>query len=154
MEMKILDPYMSACYEELYHSELAAGMDLHVGRKPEDIDTLNPSVFLLPKFTRLLIPTGIAVYIQDPTKVGLLTLRSGVSKELLLTNGVGIIDPDYQGELLLSVFNHCDHIVRLSSTDRIAQLTIVTMDKPNIVVVKNFTETTNRGVKGFGSTGR
>jgi dUTP pyrophosphatase len=101
------------------------------------------------------IPTGLAIHITNPWYMGMITMRSGLSRKgLSLTNGVGIIDSDYQGELMISVTNHSDSIVTIDATERIAQLILLPIELGIFMEVKEFTSGTARGAGGFGSTGK
>ena len=101
-----------------------------------------------------LLPTGIAVYIEDPTLAGLLLPRSGLGHKhgIVLGNLVGLIDSDYQGQLFVSVWNRSGEPFSIEAGDRIAQLVIVPVVQISFNVVEEFV-TTERGSGGFGSSG-
>ena len=103
----------------------------------------------------LLLPTGMAIYIEDPGYAGLILPRSGLGHKhgIVLGNLVGLIDADYQGELMVSCWNRGDHNFTIEPGDRIAQLVIVPVQQVSLRQVDNFTAT-DRGEGGFGHSGR
>ena len=103
----------------------------------------------------VLIPTGLAVWIQDPTMVGLIFPRSGLGHKqgLILGNGVGVIDSDYQGELMVSLWNRSSDPRVVLFGDRIAQLVVTPIVLPELHLVDEWSYDTDRGAGGFGSTG-
>ena len=103
----------------------------------------------------LLIPTGIAIHIEDPGYAALILPRSGLGHKhgIVLGNLVGLIDSDYQGPLMVSCWNRGDQPFRIAVGERIAQLVIVPVLQPRFIVVDDFAET-YRGTGGFGSSGR
>lgn len=128
-----------------YATEGAAGLDLRAC-----IDT---AVTLKPGDTTL-IPTGMAIYLQDPNYAAMILPRSGLGHKhgIVLGNLVGLIDSDYQGELLVSCWNRGNSIFTLQPGERVAQLIIVPVVQAQFEIVDTFTETL-RGDGGFGSTG-
>ena len=100
--------------------------------------------------------TGIAVNINNPAIVGLLDGRSGLGFKhgIRLSNCVGIIDSDYQGEIIVSLHNDSDNNYYINKGDRIAQLLFVPAIQPNFMVVNEFSSETERGVNGLGSSGK
>ncbi len=103
----------------------------------------------------LLIPTGIAIHIEDPGYAALILPRSGLGHKhgIVLGNLVGLIDSDYQGPLMVSCWNRGDQPFRITVGERIAQLVIVPVLQPRFIVVDDFAES-HRGSGGFGSSGR
>jgi dUTP pyrophosphatase len=103
----------------------------------------------------LLLPTGMAIYIEDPGYAGLILPRSGLGHKhgIVLGNLVGLIDADYQGELMVSCWNRGDHSFTIEPGDRIAQLVIVPVQQVSLQQVESFT-VTDRGEGGFGHSGR
>ena len=103
----------------------------------------------------LLLPTGMAIYIEDPGYAGLILPRSGLGHKhgIVLGNLVGLIDADYQGALMVSCWNRGDHNFTIEPGDRIAQLVIVPVQQVSLRQVDNFTAT-DRGEGGFGHSGR
>ena len=105
--------------------------------------------------TTHLIPTGIAVYIQNPHLAGVILPRSGLGHKhgIVLGNLVGLIDSDYQGELMISCWNRGHDAFTLNVAERIAQLVIVPVVQAKFELVETF-QSSHRGEGGFGSTGR
>jgi dUTP pyrophosphatase len=102
-----------------------------------------------------LIPTGIAIHVADAGLAALILPRSGLGHKhgIVLGNLVGLIDSDYQGQLMVSCWNRGDHAYALQPLERLAQLVIVPIVKAVFTVVEDFAEST-RAAGGFGSTGR
>jgi len=103
----------------------------------------------------VLIPTGIAIHIEDHNLCGMILPRSGLGHKhgIVLGNLVGLIDADYQGELLVSVWNRSLQTFELNPLERIAQLVIVPVVQVEFNLVDEFA-TSSRGEQGFGSTGK
>lgn len=102
-----------------------------------------------------LVGTGIAIYLADPNFVGLIMPRSGLGHKhgIVLGNLTGVIDADYQGEILVSIWNRsqCDYV--LQPAERMAQYLVVPIMRPEFEIVTKFSEISERGAGGFGSTG-
>ena len=103
-----------------------------------------------------LVGTGMAVYIQDPNYAGVILPRSGLGHKhgIVLGNLVGLIDADYQGELMVSVWNRSDKDFTLEPAERMAQYVVLPVVRPEFEVVEDFTDESERGEGGFGSSGR
>lgn len=103
-----------------------------------------------------LIGTGIAVYIADPNYAGIILPRSGLGHKhgIVLGNLVGLIDADYQGELMVSVWNRSDMDFILQPAERMAQYMVVPVIRPSFEVVEEFSDLSERGAGGFGHSGR
>ena len=103
----------------------------------------------------VLVGTGLAIYIQNPDYVGLIMPRSGLGHKhgIVLGNLTGVIDADYQGELMVSIWNRSQTDYVLQSAERMAQYLVVPIIRPSFEVVTDFTEVSERGAGGFGSTG-
>ncbi|MGQ9724161.1 MAG: dUTP diphosphatase [Tepidimonas sp.] len=103
-----------------------------------------------------LIPTGVAIHLADPGYAALILPRSGLGHKhgLVLGNLVGLIDSDYQGQLMISAWNRGSTPVTIAPLERIAQLVIVPVVQAQFQVVEAFTAATARGEGGYGSTGR
>ncbi len=129
-----------------YGSPGSAGLDLCacVNKKVE----LNPN-------TVELVPTGIAIFLEDENYAGLILPRSGLGhkKGLVLGNLIGLIDSDYQGEIMISLWNRSNNSFTINRGDRIAQMMFVEVASPIFKIVDKFEET-ERGTKGFGSSGK
>ena len=108
---------------------------------------------LAPGETKL-VETGIAIHLEDVTKAAMILPRSGLGHkhDIVLGNLTGLIDSDYQGELMVSLWNRSTESFTVNPGDRIAQLVIVPVERPEFVVVDSF-EATERGEGGFNSTG-
>ena len=102
-----------------------------------------------------LIPTGIAIYLQDPGLAAVVLPRSGLGHKhgVVLGNLVGLIDSDYQGQLMVSCWNRSGSDFTIRPGERIAQLVVVPVVQVELEVVESFTDTA-RGAGGFGSSGR
>ncbi len=144
IDYKILNPKVID-NEPKYSSPGSAGLDLRACI--ENVYTLNPG-------ETFLIPTGISIYIKDPGYAGIILPRSGLGHKhgIVLGNLVGLIDSDYQGELLISCWNRSDKEFLINPLERIAQLVIVPINQANFNLVDNFPES-ERGEGGFGSSG-
>ena len=103
---------------------------------------------------RVRIPTGIAMEYEDTNVVAVICARSGLSSKhgIALANGIGVIDPDYRGELLVSVVNLSDKEYTVSDKDRIAQLMLLPIVRGEFEYSEELSQT-ERGEGGFGSTG-
>jgi len=128
-----------------YSTSGSAGMDLRA--------CIPDSLKLKPGDCQL-IPTGIAIYIEDPGYAALILPRSGLGHKhgIVLGNLVGLIDSDYQGELMISCWNRGQSEFTINRGDRIAQLVLVPVAQMTFSVVEDFKDTP-RGVNGFGSSG-
>ncbi len=147
LQVKILDDRMGTTFPLPSHATSgSAGMDLRA--------CLKEAITLQPGET-CLIPTGMAVYIGDPGLAALILPRSGLGHKhgIVLGNLVGLIDSDYQGELMVSCWNRGKEAFTLQPGDRIAQLVLVPVVQAEFEVVSDF-HATERGVGGFGHTGK
>ncbi|MBS0288897.1 MAG: dUTP diphosphatase [Proteobacteria bacterium] len=146
IQLKILDSRLGneIPFPE-YATQGAAGLDLRACIKE---DTL-----LSPGQT-LLIPTGLALHIADPELAAMIVPRSGLGHKqgIVLGNLVGIIDSDYQGEIMVSCWNRSDLPYTIAVGARIAQLVFVPVVQASFQIVEDFQES-RRGQGGFGSTG-
>lgn len=104
---------------------------------------------------RTLLPTGIAIALPGPEYVALVFVRSslGAKYGIALSNGVGVIDSDYRGEIKVGLTNLSDVPYTIQPGDRVAQLAILPVTQPTVVQVAELDET-DRGAGGFGSTGK
>lgn len=128
-----------------YGTEGSAGLDLRA--------CLEDTLVLQPGETKL-IPTGMSIYIEDTGLAAMILPRSGLGHKhgIVLGNLVGLIDSDYQGELMVSCWNRGDTAFTMEVGERIAQLVIVPVVQAEFDLVSEF-EATDRGEGGFGSTG-
>ncbi|MEY4284263.1 MAG: dUTP diphosphatase [Betaproteobacteria bacterium] len=102
-----------------------------------------------------LIPTGLAIHLADPGYAAMILPRSGLGHKhgMVLGNLVGLIDSDYQGQLMVSAWNRSQTAYTLQPLERLAQLVIVPVMQARLSVVEDFQATTERGAGGYGSTG-
>lgn len=128
-----------------YATEGSAAMDLTA--------CLDAPVILQPSESKL-IPSGIAIYIQNHAYAAKILPRSGLGhkKGIVLGNGTGLIDADYQGPLFVSCLNRGDKAFTVQPGDRIAQIIFIPIERPTLDIVESFVRT-ERGEGGFGSTG-
>jgi len=103
-----------------------------------------------------LVPTGIAIHLKDPGYAAMLLPRSGLGHKhgIVLGNLVGLIDSDYQGQLMVSCWNRSDVSFTIEPMERIAQMVIVPVVQARFNVVEDFGDVTERGAGGYGSTGK
>lgn len=125
----------------------SAGYDLYIPK--------NFCSRILQSGETLKIDLDIAIWIKDPTVVGLIFPRSSMAKRgLILANTVGVIDSDYQGNLSIVLRNVSNSFVTIDPMDRLVQLVFVPVYGVNFVPCDRFEEETERGAGGFGSTGK
>jgi dUTP pyrophosphatase len=129
-----------------YATDGSAGMDLRA--------CIDAPVTLTPGQTQL-VPTGLAIHIDDPGLAALILPRSGLGHKhgIVLGNLVGLIDSDYQGQLLVSMWNRGQSTFVIEPGERIAQLVVVPVVQVELEVVNDFA-TSARGAGGFGHSGR
>lgn len=103
-----------------------------------------------------LVPTGMAIYLADPAYAAMILPRSGMGHKhgIVLGNLVGLIDSDYQGQLMVSAWNRSDKAFTIEPMERLAQLVIVPVVQAQFREVSEFGEASERGAGGYGSTGR
>lgn len=145
IDIRILDPRMRNQLPT-YATAGSAGLDLRAC-----ID----SPLLIEPGTTHLIPTGLAINIADPGYAAMILPRSGLGHKhgVVLGNLVGLIDSDYQGQLMVSTWNRSQTVFTLTPMDRLAQLVIVPVLQVGFNIVDEF-DTSERGAGGFGSTGK
>jgi dUTP pyrophosphatase len=129
-----------------YASDGSAGLDLHAA--------ISSTIDLRPQET-VLISTGIAIYIKDKNYAATILPRSGLGhkKGIVLGNLIGLIDSDYQGELMISCWNRSNSSYQIQPLERIAQMIFLKIEHPKFELVDDFIST-ERGEKGFGSSGK
>jgi dUTP pyrophosphatase len=150
VEIRILDERVREWGLPNYYSEMAAGIDLFA--------CVDQEIDVQPQVPALLVPSGISVHISHPEFMGLVVPRSGLGHRsgIVLGNLVGVIDADYKGPLLISVWNRSPSgsaPVTIRPGDRIAQLLFVPVARPTLSFVDTFSKDSARGDRGFGSTG-
>jgi len=145
LDVKILDARLR---ESLPHYATAgsAGLDLRA--------CIDESLILRPGDTQL-IPTGIAIHLEDAGYAALLLPRSGLGHKhgIVLGNLVGLIDSDYQGQVMVSCWNRSNEPFTVQPLERIAQMVVVPIVQASLNIVEEFAASA-RGAGGFGSTGR
>lgn len=147
VEYRILDPRIGAEFPmPAYATPGSAGMDLRA--------CLDTPLALAPGDTQL-IPTGIAIHMGDTGMAAVILPRSGLGHKhgIVLGNLVGLIDSDYQGQLMVSCWNRGQSSFTIEPGERIAQLVFVPVLQPDMVQVESF-DASERGEGGFGSSGR
>ncbi len=144
VDLKILDPRAREALPR-YATAGSAGLDLRA--------MLDAPVTIAPGET-VLVKTGIAIHIGDPAYAAVILPRSGLGhkKGIVLGNLVGLIDSDYQGELMISTWNRGTAPFTLEPMERLAQLVFVPVARADFRVVDDFAAS-ERGAGGFGSTG-
>jgi len=146
IQLKILDPRLGAEFPlPDYATPGSAGMDMRA--------CLEKTLVLEPGQTEL-IPTGMAIHIDDPGLAAVLLPRSGLGHKhgIVLGNLTGLIDSDYQGQVYVSCWNRSAHPFTIDPGDRIAQMVILPVVQARFEVVEDFSDS-KRGTGGFGSTG-
>lgn len=145
LELKIVDARMRD-YLPAYATPGSAGLDLRA--------CLDAPMTIAPGQT-VLVPTGLAIHLADPGYAAMILPRSGLGHKhgIVLGNLVGLIDSDYQGQLMVSTWNRGTQPFVLEPLERLAQLVIVPIVQAHFEIVDEF-DASERGVNGFGSTGK
>ena len=146
LQAKILDPRLGSEFPlPQYATPGSAGLDLRAMLKQE---------LILEPGQTVLIPTGLSIYIGDPSLAALILPRSGLGHKhgIVLGNLVGLIDSDYQGELMVSCWNRGQSTFSMAIGERIAQLILVPVVQAHFELVEQFDES-SRGSGGFGHSG-
>ena len=145
LQVRILDEKIRNALPA-YGTPGAAGLDLRA--------CLDAALVLQPGGSRL-VPTGLAIHLADPATAAIILPRSGLGAKhgIVLGNLVGLIDSDYQGPLMVSLWNRGQAAFTIEPMDRIAQLVVIPVLQVALQVVDTF-EASDRGTGGFGSTGR
>ncbi|WP_318465128.1 dUTP diphosphatase [Photobacterium leiognathi] len=147
IDLKILDPRVGNEFPlPAYATEGSAGLDLRA--------CLDEALTVAPGETHL-VPTGLAIHIGDPSLAATILPRSGLGHKhgIVLGNLVGLIDSDYQGQLMISVWNRGETTFTIEPGDRIAQLVFLPVVQAQFNIVEDF-NSTERGEGGFGHSGR
>ena len=146
IDVRVLDERLR---EQLpaYATPGSAGLDLRA--------CLDAPLTLAPNAWQL-VPTGLAIHLADPGFAAMILPRSGLGHKhgIVLGNLVGLIDSDYQGQLMVSAWNRSDVPFTIEPMERIAQMVIVPVVQASFRVVDDFAEASERGSGGYGSTGR
>lgn len=146
LQLKILDPRFGGQWPlPAYATAASAGLDLRAA--------LDEALELQPGDTAL-VPSGLAIHLGDPGLCAVILPRSGLGHKhgIVLGNGTGLIDADYQGPLMISVWHRGKEPFTVEPGDRIAQLVVLPIVRAQLQVVEGF-ETSDRGSGGFGHTG-
>jgi dUTP pyrophosphatase len=146
LDVKILDARLRDMMPA-YATAGSAGLDLRACF--DEPLTLAPNAWQL-------VPTGMAMHLKDPAYAALILPRSGLGHKhgIVLGNLVGLIDSDYQGQLMVSAWNRSEVAFTIEPMERIAQLVIVPVVQAQFHVVDEFTQASERGEGGYGSTGK
>lgn len=146
VDLKILDPRLHAQMPS-YATAGSAGLDLRA--------CIDAPLELAPGSNQL-IPTGMAIHLENPAYAALILPRSGLGHKhgIVLGNLVGLIDSDYQGQLMVSAWNRSQVAYTIEPMERIAQLVIVPVVQPQLRIVEEFASASERGQGGYGSTGK
>jgi len=145
LDVRILDPRLRNALPQ-YSTAGAAGFDLRA--------CIDKPLKLAPGAADL-VPSGIAIHLADPGLAAVVLPRSGLGHKhgIVLGNLVGLIDSDYQGQVMVSLWNRSDATFTINPMDRIAQLVVVPVVQVKLNVVEEFSAS-GRGAGGFGSTGK
>ena len=146
LQLKVLDARFGTQWElPAYATEHSAGLDLRAA--------LDAPLTMQPG-DAALVPSGLSIHIADPALCAVILPRSGLGHKhgIVLGNGTGLIDADYQGPLMISTWNRGDAAYTISPGDRIAQLVLLPIVRATLQVVDTFDES-GRGAGGFGHTG-
>ena len=145
LDVKILDPRLLDSLPQ-YATGGAAGLDLRA--------CVHKPLTLAPDAAEL-VPSGIAIHLADSGLAAVVLPRSGLGHKhgIVLGNSVGLIDSDYQGQVMISVWNRSKEAFTINPMDRIAQLVVVPVVQVKLNVVEEFS-ISQRGAGGFGSTGK
>lgn len=146
IDLKILDQRLRE-QAPAYATPGSAGLDLRA--------CLDAPLTLAPNAWQL-VPTGMAIHLADPGYAALILPRSGLGHKhgIVLGNLVGLIDSDYQGQLMVSAWNRSPNTYTIEPMERIAQLVIVPVVQAQFRLVEEFDAATERGAGGYGSTGQ
>jgi len=146
LDVRVLDPRLSSQMPS-YATPGSAGLDLRA--------CLDAPLVLAPNAWQL-VPTGLAIHLADPGYAAMILPRSGLGHKhgIVLGNLVGLIDSDYQGQLMVSAWNRSDVAFTIEPMERIAQMVIVPVVQAEFNFVEAFAAASERGAGGYGSTGR
>ena len=146
LDVKVMDERLRSMLPN-YATSGSAGLDLRA--------CLDAPLTLQPNAWQL-VPTGMAIHLKDPNYAALILPRSGLGHKhgIVLGNLVGLIDSDYQGQLMVSAWNRSDVAFTIEPMERIAQLVIVPVVQAQFNLVDEFDASTERGAGGYGSTGK
>lgn len=153
IELRITNPLLEQFGVPKFQTEGSAGVDLRAMFLTAESDDVAKRI-TIPAGEVVRIGTGVAIDLNDASLAAFLVPRSGLgSKGITLANTIGIIDSDYQGEIIAMIKNTSNVDVEIEFGDRIAQLLFVRVEQPTFTLVESFTRLTERGENGFNSTG-
>ena len=147
IELKILDPRIGDSIPlPHYATDGSAGMDMRA--------CIDEAITVAPGET-VLVPTGLAIHVADPSLAAVLLPRSGLGHKhgLVLGNLTGLIDSDYQGQVFISCWNRSAKSYEVQPAERIAQMVFVPVEQVELKVVEDF-DASERGAGGFGHSGK
>ncbi|WP_343187745.1 dUTP diphosphatase [Buchnera aphidicola (Periphyllus koelreuteriae)] len=147
IDIKILNSDLKKKFIPKYETKGSAGLDLRACIIKKKSLKCNESY---------LFPTGISIYIKNSSISGVIIPRSGLGHKngIILGNSIGLIDSDYQGEIMVSLWNRSKKLYIIRPYERIAQIVFIPIKKVKFNLVKNFFNKSDRGTKGFGHTGK
>lgn len=168
IEIKILDAEFYYKVDETFFGDKSPSLPEYATVGAAAMDLYCTKDYTITPGSRTKISTGIAISINDPNVAAVILPRSGLgTRGLVLANTVGLIDSDYQGELLISAWNSnqlvtnrlkteanwTTNFIHIKAGDRVAQLMFIPIIRPSFLVVDEFSTNSTRGSGGFGSTG-
>ncbi|QJC30919.1 dUTP diphosphatase [Enterobacteriaceae endosymbiont of Macroplea appendiculata] len=146
IDIKILDSRIGSLYQlPQYATSGSAGLDLRA--------CINENIIIQPN-SNIILPTGLAIHIKDPNIAAIIIPRSGLGHYhgIVLSNLIGLIDSDYQGHVMIPVWNRSCKTIKILPGLKIAQMIFLPIYQVQFNIVKNFTIST-RNIHGFGHTG-
>lgn len=150
IQVKVLNPKIGT------HPDFPLPTQASLGSAGIDLRACIDSPLTIKAGETVLVGTGLAIYLGDPNFVGLIMPRSGLGHKhgIVLGNLTGVIDADYQGELMVSIWNRSQTDYVLQPAERMAQYLVVPIVRPEFEIVSEFSDVSERGAGGFGSTGK
>lgn len=148
IETKIVNPLVGSSIPlPQYATDGSAALDLRA--------CLDSAVTVAPGET-IAIPSGIAISIRDPNLVAILAPRSGlgIKHGIVLANTIGVIDSDYQGEIIIGIRNQGSEVYTIQPGERVCQMLFIPVVQASLRVVDEFSKESARGTGGFGHTGK